>query len=41
MTLQETIKSIIAQFGESVLDDPQRLLGLLEDYHAFEQESPE
>lgn len=41
MTLQETIKSIIAQFGESVLDDPQRLLGLLEDYHAFELESPE
>lgn len=41
MTLQETIKSIIAQLGESVLDDPQRLLGLLEDYHAFELESPE
>lgn len=41
MTLQETIKSIIAQFGESVLDDPQRLLGLLEDYHAFDLESPE
>lgn len=41
MTLQETIKSIIAQFGESVLDNPQRLLGLLEDYHAFELESPE
>lgn len=41
MSLQETIKSIIAQFGESVLDDPLRLLGLLEDYHAFEMESPE
>ena len=41
MNLQETIKSIVAQFGNSILDDPQRLLGLLEDHHAFDQESPE
>lgn len=41
MSLQETINSIVAQFGKDVLDDPLLLLGLLEDYKAFEQESPE
>lgn len=41
MTLRETINSIVAQFGKDVLDDPLLLLGLLEDYKAFEQESPE
>lgn len=39
--LQKTIRSITAQFGKDVLDDPLLLLGLLEDYKAFEQESPE
>ena len=33
--LQETIRSITAQFGESVLDDPLRLLGLLDDMGGF------
>ena len=38
--LQETIRSITAQFGESVLDDPLRLLGLLDDMGGFKEMDP-
>ena len=38
--LQETIRSITAQFGEIVLDDPQRLLGLLDDMGGFKEMDP-
>lgn len=40
MNLQETIHSITAQFGESVLDEPLRLLGLLEDLGGFKDLDP-
>ena len=40
MNLQETIFSITAQFGESVLDEPLRLLGLLEDLGGFKDLDP-
>ena len=40
MNLQETIFSITAQFGESVLDEPLRLLGLLEDLGGFKDLEP-
>ena len=40
MNLKETIHSIAAQFGESVLDEPLRLLGLLEDLGGFDEEDP-
>ena len=40
MNLQETIFSITAQFGESVLDDPLRLLGLLDDMGGFKEVDP-
>lgn len=38
--LQKTIRSIAAQFGESVLDDPLRLLGLLDDMGGFKEVDP-
>lgn len=38
--LQETIRFITAQFGESVLDDPLRLLGLLDDMGGFKEMDP-
>ena len=38
--LQKTIRSITAQFGESVLDDPLRLLGLLDDMGGFKEMDP-
>ena len=40
MNLKETIHSIAAQFGESVLDEPLRLLGLLEDLGGFKDLEP-
>ena len=40
MNLQQTIHSITAQFGESVLDEPLRLLGLLEDLGGFKDLDP-
>ena len=41
MILKETIRSITVQFGESVLDDPSRLLGLLDDFGGFKDMEPE
>ena len=41
MILKETIRSITVQFGESVLDDPSRLLGLLDDFGGFNDMEPE
>ena len=41
MLLKETIRSITVQFGESVLDDPLRLLGLLDDFGGFKDMEPE
>ena len=40
MNLLQTIRSITAQFGESVLDDPLRLLGLLDDMGGFKEMEP-
>ena len=40
MILKETIRSITVQFGESVLDDPSRLLGLLDDFGGFKDMEP-
>lgn len=41
MNLKETIRSITVQFGDSVLDDPLRLLGLLDDLGGFKDMEPE
>ena len=41
MILKETIRSITVQFGDSVLDDPLRLLGLLDDFGGFNDMEPE
>lgn len=40
MILKETIRSITVQFGDSVLDDPLRLLGLLDDFGGFKDMEP-
>ena len=41
MILKETIRSITVQFGDSVLDDPLRLLGLLDDFGGFKDMEPD
>lgn len=41
MILKETIRSITVQFGDSVLDDPLRLLGLLDDLGGFKDVAPD
>ena len=41
MILKETIRSITVQFGDGVLDDPLRLLGLLDDFGGFNDMEPE
>ena len=41
MIFKETIRSITVQFGDSVLDDPLRLLGLLDDFGGFKDMEPD
>lgn len=36
----DTIRQLVADHGMAVLDDPDRLMGMLEDYGAFRDEDP-
>lgn len=36
----DTIRQLVADHGMAVLDDPDRLMGMLEDYGAFRDEGP-
>ena len=38
--VQDTIRQLIADRGQSVLDNPDMLLAMLEDYGAFRDENP-
>lgn len=38
--VQDTIRQLIADRGQSVLDNPDILLAMLEDYGAFRDENP-
>ena len=38
--VQDTIRQLIVDWGQSILDNPDTLLGMLEDYRAFRDEEP-